>query len=105
MNFIPIELTHIYLDLFFERSWNVFYQVALALLGYYEKTLLRLRDAGQIVGQIKQARLGCEHLLMLSSQPSLQSSKNKAMMDPSRASAPYDLQKITERSDSEYDMR
>jgi len=71
MNFIPIELTHIYLDLFFERSWQVFYEVALALLKYYENELLRLRDAGQIVGQIKQARLGCEHLLMLSSQPSL----------------------------------
>jgi len=28
-----------------------------------------MNDLAQIVGQIKQARLGCEHLLMLSSSP------------------------------------
>lgn len=67
LNFIPIDLSHLYLDLLFEKGWPVFYEVCIQLLKYYEKGLLRMHDAGQIVGQIKQARLGCEHLLMLSS--------------------------------------
>lgn len=75
MNFIPIELTHLYLQMLFEKGWDVFYEVCIELLKFYEKDLLRMNDVGQIVGQIKQARLGCEHLLILSSQPSLQSSR------------------------------
>jgi hypothetical protein len=46
LNFIPIELTSAYLDLFFSKGWDVFYEVALQLLQYYESDLLRLRDAG-----------------------------------------------------------
>jgi hypothetical protein len=65
MNFIPIELTHVYLGLFFEHSWKTFDHIAIAILKFYEKDLMKLSDAGDIVGQIKQARLGCEHLLML----------------------------------------
>ena len=29
MNFIPIELTHIYIDLFFKKGWHVFYEVGI----------------------------------------------------------------------------
>lgn len=67
LNFIPIELSHQYLDLLLDKGWPVFYRVGTELLRYYQPDLLRMRDPGQIVGQIKQARLGCEHLLMPSS--------------------------------------
>ena len=40
LNFIPIELTHLYLNKFFEKSWQVFYDVAIAILKFYEKDLL-----------------------------------------------------------------
>jgi len=76
MNFIPIEMSHIYLTLFFKQGWSVFYEVAIQILAHFEPKLIKLQDAGMIVGQIKQARLGCEHLLMLSSsQHSLASSR------------------------------
>ena len=32
MNFIPIELSDVYLSLFFQKSWEVFYEVAICLL-------------------------------------------------------------------------
>lgn len=67
LSIIPIDLTHIYLDLFFEQSWDVCYETAISILSYYEQDLLSMHDAGQIIGQIKQARLGCEHLLMFGS--------------------------------------
>jgi len=67
LNFVPIEMSHIYLTLFFEKGWDIFYYIAIQILKYYNDKLLTLNDAGYIVGQIKQARIGCEHLLMLSS--------------------------------------
>lgn len=96
LNFIPIEHSHVYLDLFFAHGWSVFYEVAILLLQHYEKDVLRMRDAGQIVGQIKQARLGCEHLLILSSQPSIQSSRrNMSVKGQSalRSSADFNIRK------------
>jgi hypothetical protein len=50
MNFIPIELTQIYLSLFFDHSWKAFDHVAIAVLKHYEKDLMKLTDAGDIVG-------------------------------------------------------
>ena len=74
LNFVPTEMSHIYLTLFFEQGWEIFYYVAIQILKHYNDKLLALNDAGYIVGQIKQARLGCEHLLMMSSsQHSIQS--------------------------------
>ena len=29
MNFIPIEISHIYVDMFFKKGWNVFYEVSI----------------------------------------------------------------------------
>lgn len=45
------------------------------MLRYYEVKLTKLRDAGLIVGQIKQAKLGNEHLLMMTSYHSANSSR------------------------------
>lgn len=50
LNFIPIELSHLYLDLFVDKGWPVFYEVCIELLRFYQKDLLKMRDAGQIVG-------------------------------------------------------
>lgn len=52
-----------FLNKFFEEKWDFFYRVAIALLKFYEPKLLKLRDIFAIVGQIKQAREGCEHLM------------------------------------------
>ena len=77
VNFIPIEISHIYLDLFFDHGWDVFYEVCLSILSFYQPELLKLDDAGLIVGQIKQARVGCEHLLMMTSLQSEVTNKLK----------------------------
>jgi len=50
MNFIPIELSHEYLGLFFEQGWPVFYKVGISILKFYEKKLLEMKDAGDIIG-------------------------------------------------------
>lgn len=50
LSIIPIDLTHIYLDLFFEQSWDVCYETAISILTYYEQDLLGMHDAGQIIG-------------------------------------------------------
>mmetsp|Transcript_28339 Transcript_28339/g.27281 ORF Transcript_28339/g.27281 Transcript_28339/m.27281 type:complete len:150 (+) Transcript_28339:447-896(+) len=63
MNYIPLEISNLFLDKFFRDKWGIFYRVAICLLKYYEKKILVLNDFPSIVGQIKQAREGCEHLL------------------------------------------
>lgn len=50
LNFVPIEMSHIYLSLFFEKGWEIFYYVAIQILKYYNDKLLALDDAGDIVG-------------------------------------------------------
>ena len=53
----------VFLNDFFENKWITFYKVAIALLKYYEKKILLLDDFPSILGQIKQAREGCDYLL------------------------------------------
>lgn len=62
---IPIELTNKYLDLFFESGWSIMYGVAIEVLRYFQSDLLSKKDPGDVIGQIKQARRGCEHLLAI----------------------------------------
>ena len=75
----------------------MFYDVALALLKFYQEDLLKMKDAGQIVGQIKQARLGCEHLLMLSSQQSIHSSRRHTSIQ--KSAQRFSEGKVTRKSD------
>jgi hypothetical protein len=49
-NFIPVELSHCYLSLFFQFGWEAFYEISLQILEFYEKDLMKLDDAGLIVG-------------------------------------------------------
>jgi hypothetical protein len=35
LSFIPIELSNIYLDKFFEKGWEVLYRVAIEVLRYF----------------------------------------------------------------------
>lgn len=59
LNFIPLDLTHIYFDVLFEHGWPVFYELIIQLLRHYEQDLLKLDDAGEIVGLIKQTQATC----------------------------------------------
>ena len=68
LSLIPIELSNIYLDKFFERGWEVFYRVAIEVVRYFQKSLLLSQDPAEVIGLIKQARRGCEHLLMIQSE-------------------------------------
>jgi len=67
LSFIPIELSNIYLDKFFEIGWHVFYRVAIEILRYFQKKILISNDPAEVVGLIKQAKRGCEHLLLIQS--------------------------------------
>jgi len=46
LNFIPLELSHLFLDLFVRHGWPMFYSVCLTLLRFYQRDLLKMRDAG-----------------------------------------------------------
>jgi hypothetical protein len=48
--------------MFFSEKWAIFYRVAIALLKYFEYKILKRHDFHSIIGEIKQAREGCEHL-------------------------------------------
>lgn len=52
-----------YLDAFFKSGWEVFYRVSIEVLRYFQDSLLLSEDPGEVIGQIKQAKRGCEHLL------------------------------------------
>jgi len=69
LNFIPLDinvsvcnLQHIFLDKFFSVGWKIFYQLCVSLLWYNYDAIMRLEDGMEIVGHLKQARDGCEHL-------------------------------------------
>ena len=66
LNFLPIELTGTYLDSIFQDSWTALYKVAIEVLRFFEKKLLTMNDPAEIIGQIKQAKQGCEHLFCYS---------------------------------------
>lgn len=78
LSFIPIELTNMYLDAFFQSGWEVFYRVSIEVLRFFQESLLQSVDPGEVIGQIKQAKRGCEHLLgiqLQSTESSLKTSK------------------------------
>ncbi len=63
LNYIPLELNVTFLNKFLEEKWSMFYRMSIALLKYFEPKLLQLDDFMDIVGQIKQARPGREHMV------------------------------------------
>lgn len=36
LNFLPIDLTGLFLNAFFEKGWEIFYKTAIGVLKYYE---------------------------------------------------------------------
>jgi TBC1 domain family member 14 len=50
LNCIPIELTSLYLDLFFDIGWPVFYLICIEVLRHYKPSLLLMNEASDIVG-------------------------------------------------------
>jgi len=62
LNFIPLDINHIFLDKFFAVGWKIFYKLCVALLRYNYDAIMKFNDGLEIVGHLKQARDGCEHL-------------------------------------------
>lgn len=63
LNAIPLDINHLFLTHFFDSKWEIFYRTAVSLLSYYEPKLMKLNDFPSLIGVIKQAKEGCEHLL------------------------------------------
>jgi hypothetical protein len=50
-----------------DHGWLIFYKTSIALLKYYKQKLLSHTSFESIIGQIKQVRPGCDHLLIMQS--------------------------------------
>ena len=50
---VPLDLTSQYLCAFFKKGWESLYKLAIELLKHYQEKLIKLKDAGAVIGQIK----------------------------------------------------
>ena len=78
LNSVPLQLNvrlfssfsqSLMLDQFFRAKWLAVYRVGLSLLTKFERQILGHRDLNGIIGQIKQAKEGCEYLMPNQSDP------------------------------------
>ena len=102
---IPIELTNIYLDLFFESGWLIMYGVAIEVLRYFQSELLSKKDAGDVIGQIKQARRGCEHLLAIQLESTQSSSRKTNRIRIKRTGMARDTHQSNYRTNLHHEMK
>ena len=53
LNYLPLEISDVYLDMFFKYGWQALYQTAIEVLRYYKNDILQLYDPSDIMALIK----------------------------------------------------